>query len=71
LPKKKKTDNSAEKIKKRVAVMVKERPSHKEVLEFFRDLVTEQYSAFSKIKTTSIEITDNEKEKIVKGVPLV
>jgi len=55
---KKKSATEVEKIKNRVKAMVRERPSHKEVLEFFRDLVTEQYSAFSKIKTTSIEITD-------------
>ena len=72
MPKKKKSDIEVEKIKNRVKAMVKERPSHKEVLEFYKDLVTEQYSALSKIKTTSIEIDkDDAKVKIMQGFPLV
>jgi FdhE protein len=72
LPKKKKTDNSAEKIKKRVAAMVRERPSHKEVLEFFRDVVTEQSTILAKIKTAPVEVDEEDfKRKIVEGFPLV
>lgn len=72
MPRKKKSDNGAEKIKKRVASMVKERPSHKEVLEFFKDIVTEQYSILSKVKTAPIEIAGEDfKEKILQGFPLV
>ena len=72
MPKKKKSDIEVEKIKNRVKAMVKERPSHKEVLEFYKDLVTEQYSALSKIKTTSIEIDkEDAKVKIMQGFPLV
>jgi FdhE protein len=72
LPRKKKSDTEVEKIKNRVKAMVKERPSHKEVLEFYKDLVTEQYSVLSKIKTTSIEIDkDDAKAKIMQGFPLV
>jgi FdhE protein len=72
LAKKKKSDTEVEKIKKRVKEMVKERPSHKEVLEFYRDVVVEQNSALSKIKTSPIEIDkDDAKEKIMQGFPLV
>jgi FdhE protein len=72
LPRKKKSDNDAEKIRKRVKEMVKERPSHKEVLEFYRDIVVEQNSALSKIKTSPIMIDkDDAKEKIMQGFPLV
>lgn len=72
MPKKKKTDNSAEKIKKRVAAMVRERPSHKEVLEFFRDVVTEQSTILAKIKTAPVEVDEEDfKRKIVEGFPLV
>lgn len=72
MQKKKKSDTEIEKIKNRVKAMVKERPSHKEVLEFYKDLVTEQYSALSKVKTTSIEFDkDDAKEKIIQGFPLV
>jgi FdhE protein len=72
LAKEKKSDTEVEKIRNRVKAMLKERPSHKEILEFYKDLVTEQYSALSKIKTTSIEIDkDDARAKIMQGFPLV
>jgi hypothetical protein len=72
LSKKKKSDTEAEKIKNRVKEMVKERPSHKEVLEFYKDVVVEQNSALLKIKTSPIIIDkDDAKEKIEQGFFLV
>jgi FdhE protein len=72
MPKKKKSDDGAEKIKKRVAAMVKERPSHKEVLEFFKDVATEQYGILSKIKITPLEIDKEDfKAKTEQGFPLI
>lgn len=72
MPKKKKSDNDAAKIKKRVAAMVKERPSHKEVLEFFKDVASEQYSIRSKVKTSPLDINEEDfKAKIIEGFPLV
>ncbi|MFH1703435.1 MAG: formate dehydrogenase accessory protein FdhE [Nitrospirota bacterium] len=72
MPRKKKSDNGAEKIKKRVTAMVKERPSHKEVLEFYKDIVLEQNSALSKIKTSLLEIDkEDAKEKTMQGFPLM
>ena len=74
MPKKKKSDNAvdAEKIKKRVAAMVKERPSHKEVLKFFEDVVKEQYTIRSKVKTAPLDIDEQDfKRKIIEGFPLV
>jgi FdhE protein len=72
LPRKKKSDTQAEKIKNRVKEMVKERPSHKEVLEFYKDVITEQYLALSKIKTSPLEIDkDDAKEKLEQGFPIV
>jgi FdhE protein len=69
---KKKTDNGVEKIKKRVEAMAKERPSHKEVLEFFRDVLTEQYAILSKVKTVPVSIDEKDfKTKIVQGFPLI
>jgi FdhE protein len=69
---KKKSDNGTEKIKKRVEDMVKERPSHKEVLKFYKDIVTEQYLILSKIKTVPVAIDkDDAKEKIMQGFPLI
>jgi FdhE protein len=72
LPRKKKSDTGTEKIKNRVKEMIKERPSHKEVLEFYKDIITEQYSILSKIKTSPLEIDkDDANEKIMQGFPLV
>lgn len=69
---KKKTDNGTEKIKKRVAAMIKERPSHKEVLEFFKDVVTEQHTILSKVKNAPLQINEEEiKEKLLQGFPLI
>jgi len=72
MARKKKSDNGVEKIKKRVATMVKERPSHKEVLEFFKDVLTEQYTMKSKFKTAPLEVNkDDFKTKVIEGFPLV
>jgi FdhE protein len=70
--KKKKSENGIEKIKNRVEVLVKERPSHKKVLEFFKEVVTEQYKIRQKINPVPLEIDkDNLKVKIKEGFPLV
>lgn len=72
MSKKKKSDNGVAKIKKRVEVMIKERPSHKEILEFFKDVAMEQYTVRSKVKTAPIEIDEEDlKVKIMEGFPLV
>jgi len=72
LPRKKKSDNSAEKIKKRATAMVKEKPSHKEILEFFKDVVKEQHTIRSKVNTAPLDIDEEDfKRKIVEGFPLV
>jgi FdhE protein len=71
LPKKKKSENGTEKIKKRVAAMVKERPSHKDVLNFFKDIITEQYTILSKVKNAPLQINEEDiKEKLLQGFPL-
>ncbi len=70
--KKNKSDNGIEKIKKRVDTLVKERPSHKEILEFFKDVVSEQYKIRSKVKITPVEIDErNLKVMIQEGLPLI
>ena len=69
---KKKSDNGTENIKKRVAAMVKERPSHKEVLEFFKDVVQEQQTILSKVKNAPLQINEEDiKEKLLQGFPLI
>jgi FdhE protein len=72
LGKKKKTDSEAEKIRKRVEIMVKERPSHKDVVEFFGDVVAEQHSIRSKVKTVPIQVDEEDfKEKMGQGFSLI
>ena len=72
MPRKKKSDDGTEKLKKRVAVMVKERPSHKEVLKFFEDVAKEQRTIGSKVKTAPVEIDEEDsKNRITEGFPLV
>jgi hypothetical protein len=72
LPKKKKSDTKEEKIKNRVKEMFKERPTYKDDLEFYKDVVTEHNSALLKIKPTSIIIDkDYSKKKIEQVFPIV
>lgn len=69
---KEKSDNGVDKIKKRAEAIIKERPSHKEVLEFFKEVMTEQYKIKPKVKTAPLEINEEDmKEKIRQGFPLV
>ena len=72
MSKKKRSDNGVDKIKNRVELLVKERPSHKKVLEFFKEVVTEQYKIRQKINAVPLEIDkENLKVKIKEGFPLV
>jgi len=72
LNRERKSENRVEKIRKRVAEMVKERPSHKEALEFFGDVVMEQCAMGSKVNTAPLEIDEEDfKLRIIGGFPLV
>jgi FdhE protein len=72
LNKKRKSENSVEKIKKRVAEMVKERPSHKDALEFFGEVVMEQCAMGSKVNIAPLEIDEEDfRLRIIGGFPLV
>jgi FdhE protein len=69
---KKNSDSSIDKIKKRASTMLKERPSHKDVLEFFRDVVLEQHKIKTKVKTSPVEIEkENATVKLIEGFPLI
>lgn len=72
MPKKKKSDSGTEKIKKRVDSILRERPSHKGILQFFKEVVTEQQKIRQKVKITPVEI-DKEgiKARFMEGFPLV
>jgi FdhE protein len=60
------------KITKRTDVISKQRPSHKRILEFFKDVLIEQYKIKSKVKTAPVELDEESfKVKIKEGFPLV
>jgi FdhE protein len=72
MDKKRKSNNAKDKIKKRVETIVKERPSHKQVLGFFKDIINEQYLILPKIKIVPVEIDkEDAKSKTIQGFPLV
>ena len=72
MDKKRNPNKAKDKIKKRVETIVKERPSHKQVLGFFEDIINEQYLTLPKIKIVPVEIDkEDAKSKIIQGFPLV
>jgi FdhE protein len=72
LSRKQKSETRVEKIRKRVAAMVKERPSHREVVEFFGNVVIEQCTMGAKVKTSPVEINEEDfKLRIMEGFPLI
>ena len=61
-----------DRILERIDAIEQKRPSHKEVLEFLKGIVTEQYEAKEKIKVEPIDIKEDiVKLKIREGFPLV
>ena len=61
-----------DRILERIDAMEQKRPSHKEVLEFLKGIVTEQYEAKEQIKVEPIDIKeDMVKLKTREGFPLV
>lgn len=72
MPRDKRSDGRVEKIRRKVEVLVKQRPSHKEVIEFFKDIVLEQHAIRSKVMTAHIEIEEEDMPlRIKEGFPLV
>ncbi|MEW6067973.1 MAG: formate dehydrogenase accessory protein FdhE [Nitrospirota bacterium] len=68
----KKSENMIHKVKKRIDDIIKELPSHREVLEFIKDVLIEQYKIKPKIKITPVDIDKvNLKGKNQEGFPLV
>jgi len=61
-----------DRIIQRIDAIEKKRPSHKEVLEFLKGIMTEQYKVKPRIKVEAIDINEEmAKLKIREGVPLV
>ena len=69
---KRKSDNGIQKINKRLASIVKERPIHKEILDFFKYIIREQYKIKPLIKVAPIEINEETvKNQMKEGFPLI
>jgi len=72
LGRKRKSDNGIQKINKRLASIVKERPIHKEILDFFKYIIREQYKIKPLIKVAPIEINEETaKNQMKEGFPLI
>jgi len=69
---KKKKPNELERIIKRIDVIEKKRPSHKEILDFFKDIIKAQYKVKPLIKVESVEINEETaKHQMREGFPLI
>jgi FdhE protein len=58
-------------LRKRIDSIIQERPSHKEVLEFLREVMTEQYKIGPKIKTDPAKIGKEKVKGLIEGFPLL
>ena len=59
------------KLRKRIDSIIQDRASHKEVLEFIREVMTEQYKIRSKVKTDPVEINEEKVRGLTQGFSLV
>jgi len=60
-----------EKLKKRIDALIGERTSHKEILEFLKEVMIEQYKIKPKLKTVPIKIGDEKMNALTDGLPLL
>jgi FdhE protein len=69
---KKKKPKELDRIIKRIDVIEKKRPSHKEILEFFKDIIKEQYKIKPLIKVELGDINEETaKRQMREGFPLI
>ncbi len=67
------SEPTLEEVTERIDNIIEERPSHKEVLEFLKDVLTEQFKIKPEVETHPVEIADEEaiRMKASEGFPLV
>jgi len=58
-------------LRKRIDAIIKEKPSHKEVLEFLKGVMTEQYHVRTSIKTAPVRINEVKTNGMMEGYPLL
>ena len=66
-----KSNHSLDRLGKRIDAVIAERPSHKEILEFLKGVMTEQYKIRSKVKTVPVEIDEEKVKGLAQGSSLV
>jgi hypothetical protein len=60
-----------EKVKKRIDALVGERTSHKEILEFLKEVMIEQYQIRTKVKALPAKIKDEKTKRLMDGISLL
>jgi len=63
--------NGLDQVRKRIDAAIKEKPSHREVLEFLRDVMTEQDRVRAKIKTVFLDVNEAKINAMMEGHPLL
>jgi FdhE protein len=65
------TDNTLDRLQKRIDAVIEEKPSHKEILEFLKEMMTEQYRTKTCTKTVPIKIDTGKTQTLLEGNPLL
>ena len=60
-----------DKVRRRIDSIIQERPSHKEILEFLREIMTEQYKIRKNIKIDPAKIGKEKVKGLIEGFPLL
>ena len=63
--------SSLEQLQKRIDAIIQEKPSHKEVLEFLKEVMTEQHRTRTGTKTVPIRIDGEKTQAFIEGHPLL
>jgi FdhE protein len=65
------SNNTLDQLRIRIDEIVKERPSHKEALEFLKEVMAEQYRMRTEIKITPVSVGREKTQALMEGVPLL
>ena len=63
--------NTLDRLRKKIDAMIKEKPSHEEVLEFLKEVMTEQYRMRTTTKTVPVRIDGEKTQALIEGCPLL
>jgi FdhE protein len=65
------TDDTLDRLQKRIDAVIEEKPSHKEFLEFLKEMMTEQYRTRISAKTGIIKLDAGKTQTLLDGNPLL